>query len=133
MNDEIQAKLDTYPEHIKPYILDIRTLIFEVAKEQNQKIEESLKWNELSYSVKDGSNIRLDWKEKHPKNYFLYFSCQSKLVETFKKVYFDMLTFEKNRAIILEIEKPLQRDIVKHCIEVAFQYKKNKNLPMLGI
>jgi hypothetical protein len=133
MKDEIQNKINTYPKDIRPFILELRTLILEVAKEQNQELEESLKWNELSYSVKLGSNIRLDWKEKYPKNYFLYFNCNTKLVETFRKIYFDTLSFEKNRAIILEINKAFPKEIVKHCIELAFTYKNIKHLPMLGV
>lgn len=134
MNSTIKNKIDTYPNHIKPIILTLRNFILETAKEQNiSDIDETLKWNELSYSVKTGTPVRIDWKEKTPNKYFIFFNCQTKLIETFRKVYFNILEFEGNRAIVLDIDKEIPSDIIKHCIEVAFNYKKLKDLPLLGI
>lgn len=92
MKPEVQAKLDAYPEHITPFLLKIRELILDLAKEQNSgDVEETLKWGEPSYLVRNGSAVRFDWKPKFPEQYCLYFNCNTKLVETFRELYFDTL------------------------------------------
>ncbi|GAA59686.1 hypothetical protein P20652_1550 [Pseudoalteromonas sp. BSi20652] len=42
------------------------------------------------------------------------------------------LTFEGNRAIVLNSEKPLPEHPVKECIKLALTYHKVKRLPLLG-
>jgi len=41
------------------------------------------------------------WKASKPNQYALYFHCKTTLVDTFKELYSDVLTFEGNRAIVL--------------------------------
>lgn len=130
---EVQAKLDAYPEHIAPFLLKIRELILDLAKEQNSgDVEETLKWGEPSYLVKNGSAVRFDWKPKFPEQYCLYFNCNTKLVETFRELYFDTLQFQGNRAIVLDISLPLPEQAIRHCLGLALEYKKIKHLPLLG-
>jgi hypothetical protein len=130
---EVQAKLDAYPEHITPFLLKIRELILDLAKEQNSgDVEETLKWGEPSYLVKNGSAVRFDWKPKFPEQYCLYFNCNTKLVETFRELYFDTLKFQGNRAIVLDINQPLPEQAIRHCLRLALEYKKIKHLPLLG-
>ena len=50
-------------------------------------LEETLKWRESSYLTTGGSTLRMDWKEKAPEQYAIYFNCNTLLVATFKKVY----------------------------------------------
>lgn len=133
MNTEVQIKFDSYPEHIKPLILCLRELIFSIAVDLDaSKVEESLKWGEPSYQVKGGSPVRMDWKEKYPNQYFLFFHCQTKLVDTFRELYSNTLGFEGNRAIVLQADKELPKPAVKHCLEMAMNYKNIKHLPLLG-
>ena len=133
MKNEIQAKFDSYPEQIKPLILCLRELVFSIAEDLDTgKVEESLKWGEPSYQVKGGSPVRMDWKEKHPNQYFLFFHCQTKLVDTFRELYSDILEFEGNRAIVLQTDKKLPKTVIKHCLEMAMNYKSIKHLPLLG-
>ncbi|WP_428243476.1 DUF1801 domain-containing protein [Gynuella sp.] len=133
MKAEVQAKFDSYPKHIKPLILKLRTLILSVAENMDLGgIEEALKWGEPSYQVKSGSPVRMDWKEKYPNQYFLFFHCQTKLVDTFRELYSDVLEFEGNRAIVLHVDQKLPEQAVQHCIEMAMKYKNIKHLPLLG-
>ncbi|MBJ7536259.1 DUF1801 domain-containing protein [Marinomonas transparens] len=133
MKSDVQAKLDSYPEHIKPLLLNVRELILEIVEEQNLgDLEETLKWGEPSYLVKTGSTVRFDWKPKSPEQYCLYFNCKTKLVDTFREIYFETLQFQGNRAIELSIHDPFPTQAIRQCIELALKYKKVKHLPLLG-
>jgi hypothetical protein len=112
----------------------LRQLVFDVAKETDGvgEIEETLKWGEPSYLAKGGSTIRMDWKSKTPDQYALYFHCKTKLVDTFKELYRDKVTFEGNRAIIFDQHDELPIEALKHCIALALTYHQRKDLPLLG-
>ncbi|GLQ33581.1 DUF1801 domain-containing protein [Litoribrevibacter albus] len=133
MSSDIQAIFDRYPAHVRPCLLRLRSLILDIAESVNLgKVEEALKWGEPSFQVKSGSPIRMDWKEKTPDQYYLFFHCQTKLVDTFRELYSNSLPFEGNRAIVLDVNKDLPEDIIRHCLTLAMQYKRIKHLPLLG-
>lgn len=133
MPAQIEEKFNQYPDHIKPLMLNLRQMILQIAEElQLGEVEESLKWGEPSYLVKQGSPIRMDWKVRTPENYFLFFHCQTKLVETFRELYPAELEFEGKRAIVFSINKKVPNNIISHCFRLAMQYKTLKHLPLLG-
>ena len=134
MNKPVDDKFAKYPAHVKTKMHDLRTLILETAAENDAigELEETLKWGEPSYISKIGSTVRIDWKEKAPNKYAIYFNCNTILVETFRELYGDSLTFEGNRAISLNLDNEPPRDILKHCISLALTYHKVKHLPLLG-
>lgn len=133
MKAEVKEKFDSYPMHITPFILQLRELIFTIANDLNLgEVDEALKWGEPSYQVKGGSPVRIDWKPDSPDQYFLFFHCQTKLVDTFRELYSDVLKFQGNRAIVLHTDKNLPTKIIRHCIELAMKYKSIKHLPLLG-
>ncbi|PIE91259.1 MAG: hypothetical protein CR997_01880 [Acidobacteria bacterium] len=133
MNKEVEKKFNDYPDKVRPKLLNLRTLILQLASDLKLgEVEESLKWGEPSYSVKTGSPIRIDWKSKSPNNYYLFFNCRTKLVDTFKELYGNTLLFEGNRAIKLKLSEPLPEKIIEHCIKLSLTYKKIRHLPLLG-
>ena len=130
---KVEEKFQAYPKKIKKKLVYLRQLILETAKEIGiEQLEETLKWGEPSYLVKKGSTIRIDWKSKTPEQYAIYFKCTSKLVLTFKEIYGDLFTYEKNRAILFELNDPVPREALKDCIGMALQYHLVKHLPRLG-
>ena len=130
MNKDVENIFNNYPEFIKSKLIKLRELIYIVAQEQNLgAVEESLKWGEPSYSVINGSPIRIGFKGS---SCYLFFHCQSKLVSTFRELYSHNLTFEGNRAIVLNSEKPLPEHPLKACIKLALTYHSVKRLPLLG-
>ena len=131
MNPSIKEKFDAYPDHVRELMFDLRGLILEVAQE-NGAVDESLKWGEPSYSAKKGTPIRIDWKEKSPEQYAVFFNCQTKLIPTFREV-FPNLEYEGKRAIVLRINKTLPVKELMKCLETALRYKEVKNLPALGL
>ncbi|MBL4799345.1 MAG: DUF1801 domain-containing protein [Oleispira sp.] len=133
MEIQIKHKFDSYPKDAKAVLLQVRSLILEIAQQQNLgAVEETLKWGEPSYLVKGGSAVRFDWKEKTPQHYFLFFNCKTKLVDTFRELYSDDLEFQGNRAIVLNLNEPIPSAILQHCIELSLKYKSIKHLPLLG-
>lgn len=133
MENSVKGKFDSYPDNIRPLLLKLREIILDVAKDYEVgPIEESLKWGEPSYIAKGGSTVRIDWKPKHPHQYFIYFHCQTVLVETFKEMYGDVFLYEGKRAIILDARKKIPSTELRHCISLALRYHKLKNLPLLG-
>lgn len=133
MNTIIKNKFDTYPEHVKVRLLEVRALIFEVReKESIDKITETLKWGEPSYLTKKGSTIRMGWKSKTPECVSMFFHCQTTLIETFKEVYGDTFQYIGNREIILPISGDLPLAELKACISMSLRYHSIKHLPLLG-
>ena len=133
-NVAVANKFSQYPDTVRPKMLDLRQLVLDTAQELNklEDLEETLKWEEPSYLAKGGSTIRMDWKAGKPNQYALYFICTTKLVDTFREVYGESLSYEGNRALVFSLKKKLPRQEVKHCIRMALDYHRLKKLPLLG-
>lgn len=133
MSTIAEQVISTYPPAAQAKIRALRSLVMQVACEQNFGVViEAIKWGELSFSVKSGSPFRMAWKAKTPTNYHLYFHCQTKLVDTFRVLFSDELQFEGNRAIALKLEEDMPAALLYRCIAIAMDYKNLKNLPLLG-
>lgn len=128
--DYIKSKPDKPCERL----IKLRTLMIKVAEQYDDitSLNESFKWGEPSYQSDIGSLVRIDYKAKTPDKYYIYFICNTRLVETFREIYGDVLQLEGNRAIVLEVDKAFDETIIKHCLSLALRYKKIKHLPMLG-
>lgn len=132
---EFEEVFKDYPPHIRPKMQNLRSIIRDCAEELENitQMEETLKWGEPSYLVDKGSTIRIDWKEKTPNQYAMYFKCTSKLVPTFRKLYKDIFTFEENRAITFKMKEKIPEKELKQCIKTALRYHTVKHLKNLGI
>lgn len=130
---EVKCVFATYPKEIQEKLLHVRELLYKTAKEiENISIiTESLKWNEPSYSTKEGSPIRLGYKKAKPENYSIYFNCNTKLVVTFRKLFSDRFTFVGNREMVFHKNDLVDEEALKYCITLALTYKLRKHLPML--
>ncbi len=130
----VAAKFKSYPIDVRKKLDFLRKLILEVAAANNSihEIEETLKWGEPSYLTKKGSTLRMDWKDKNPDQYAMYFKCTSKLVPTFREVFGDTFSYEKNRAIIFSLDDKIPEKKLKACIAMALSYHSIKHLPRLG-
>ncbi len=134
INPKVKEVFDEYPKPIRPKMMRLRQLVLDVANEIEsiKHLEETLKWGEPSYLAKKGSTIRMDWKNKAPDQYAMYFKCTSKLVETFKMLYGKTFKFEGSRAIVFNLDDEIPVAELKHCISLALTYHQIKHLPMLG-
>lgn len=131
----VKTVFKKYPKSVMTQMNYLRELILETASEIEglDSLQETLKWGEPSYLAKSGSTLRIDWKEKSPDQYAMYFKCTSKLVPTFKAVYKDKFEFEKNRAIVFKLNDKIPKEELKSCIRMALTYHKIKQLPLLGV
>lgn len=134
-NPAVTSRFENYPLAVKSKMDSLRKLIIEVAEETEgvDHLEETLKWGEPAYIAKNGSTLRIDWKDKTPAQYAMYFQCTSQLVPTFRFVFGETFEYEGNRAITLPIEGDLPISEVKKCIAAALTYHKVKQLPTLGL
>lgn len=134
-SSDVSTAISKYPGDIQEKLQYLRSLILEAASEieNDNKLEETLKWGESSYTTKNGSTIRIDWKEKNPNQYAMYFHCKTKLVDTFKERYKNIFNYEGNRAIIFNTNESIPAEELKHCIKLSLTYHTIKHLPMLGI
>ena len=127
----IEVIFNAYPEAIQTKMLCLRSLIFEVASNipEIESIEETIKWGEPSYRalpVRLGSTIRMNWKEKTPDVYYLFFHCKTCLIETFRNIYGDIFTYGRKRSLIFKINQPLPIEALSDCIEMALTYHQWK-------
>ncbi|WP_407481531.1 hypothetical protein [Elizabethkingia meningoseptica] len=78
-NTEVNDKFKNYPESVREKMQFLRQLVIETAEETNgvEALEETLKWGEPSFVTKNGSTLRMDWKERAPGQYAMYFQCSS--------------------------------------------------------
>lgn len=133
-NPEVDVVFARYPPSVRKQMQKLRKLILSVAENALElpKLEETLKWGEPSYLAKHGSTVRIDWKEKNPDQYAIYFKCTSKLVPTFRELYPETFQFEDNRAIVFRLDDSIPEKELTHCIKMALRYHKLKHLPFLG-
>jgi len=131
---QVELKFQSYPKGVSEKLRSLRKLILETALEIGsiKAVEETLKWGEPSYLVKKGTTIRIDWKPRAPQQYGMYFSCQTSLIPTFKVLYGGLFKYEKDRALLFDLNEDLPLKEVKECIALALQYHLVKNLPLLG-
>jgi len=136
-NKEVEAVFKHYPPHLYDKLFFLRGLIIQTAIDSNEidALEETLKWGEPSYLTKTGSTVRLGWNKSSPpsqQQYMIYFHCKTKLVDTFKELYGDTFRYEGNRAIVFEMDEIIPEPVLCHCILLSLNYKKIKDLPLLG-
>ncbi|WP_422104102.1 hypothetical protein [Winogradskyella sp.] len=80
---KVEVVFSNYPDTVRHKMLALRNLVIETAKETDgvKTLEETLKWGEPSFITKIGSTIRMDWKQKSPEQYAMYFQCTSRLMK----------------------------------------------------
>ncbi len=133
MNPSVKQVIDSYPNEIQDKILQLRQLVFDVAKESDLSLTETLKWNEPSYLTKGGSTVRIAWRKSFLNHYGIFFNCKTSLIETFKEIYPQEFNFDGNRALIFSLDDELPEKELKHCVHLSFNYHVLKHLPLLGV
>jgi hypothetical protein len=123
-----------YPDKVRDKMQYLRALVIETAKEEGiDELEETLRWGEPSFITKNGSTLRMDWKEKSPDQYAMYFQCTSRLVDTFRMVFDRTFQYEGSRAIVFQLNQKIPELELKECIKASLRYHKVKHLMTLGI
>ena len=131
----VECVFEQYPIEVRSKMFALRDLVFTTAERAgvSPSLVESLKWGEPAYQCREGSTLRMHWKENDPDSYRLFFHCGTSLVSTFREVYKCNFTFEGNRAIRFSTCEEPDLSLVGRCIEVSLLYHRVKKLPLLGL
>ncbi len=119
------GNLDGLTEPIRSKLAPLRRLVLDVAASNDAigPLSESLKWGEPSYTPAQkgvGSSVRI--APRRDGKLAMNFICHTGLVARFREIYSGTLVFEGNRTIIIDPERPLQKDELRHCIGMALTY-----------
>ncbi len=131
MDKTVNKKIESYPDPIKKKLLYLRALILDVAKNTDGVglIEETLKWDQLSYltsETKSGTTIRIDWRPKCPDEYALYVNCKTNLIDQYTTLFPEEFSYEGNRAVVFNINKKIPENALRTCIQIALRYHLDK-------
>lgn len=132
---KVEKTFANYPDSVRRKMQKLRELVIETARETEgiSRLEETLKWGEPSFITKNGSTLRIDWKEKTPEQIAMYFQCTSRLVDTFRLVFDHKFQYEGKRAILFPLDQKIPIEELKACIKASLIYHKVKHLETLGI
>src|SRR5690606_28656645 len=108
-NPKVEDIFANYPDPVRNKMRFLRGLVIETAEETEgiDDLEETLKWGEPSFITKNGSTLRMDWKEKSPDQYAMYFQCTSRLVNTSRMIFDRKFQYKENGAIIFQQNQKL--------------------------
>jgi len=123
----VAAVFAALPAPLQPPLLALRTLIYDVAGDL--PLGETLKWGEPAYrprAPRTGTTIRINALRGSTTHYALYVPCQTNLIEIYRDLYADHLSFEGKRAIILNAADPRPEAILRHCVALAFGYHSDR-------
>lgn len=132
---KVETVFANYPDFVRDKLQHLRKLVIETAEETEgvTVLEETLKWGEPSFVTKNGSTLRMDWKEKTPDQYAMYFQCTSRLVDTFRLVFDHKFQYEGKRAIVFQLNQKIPELELKECIKASLIYHNVKEQITLGI
>ena len=132
MEQSVKAKFDSYPENAKNRLLELRSIIFDVAEMDASigELKETLKWGEPSYlthKTNSGTTIRIDWKEKHPSEIALFVNCKTTLLDQYRGLFPDTFRYQGERAVWIKLENSLPEFELRACIKMALRYHIDKS------
>ena len=130
--DQLFAKtIAPYSPAVRSLLRQLRKLVLSTARDIKDvgPVAQELRWNQFSFLTLEsgsGSTIRIDGRRTEANKAAIYFHCQSGLVDQFKEHYKNLLTFEGQRAIILDVQKDLPEAAIRHCILLALTHHLRK-------
>ncbi len=132
-NTDVAAIFADYPAGIRKRLLELRQLIFDVARSTKGvgEIEETIRWGQPSYITAQsgsGTTIRVDKVKNQPGQLAIYVHCQTSLIDDFRKKHGNSLVFETNRAIHLSESAALPKSKLREFIKAALTYHARKRL-----
>lgn len=129
--DAVYRALSRHPDTVRARLLEIRLLIFAVAKDIGDvgPLTETLKWGEPAYLTeisRSGTTIRLGATREAPHNSALLFNCKTSLIDMFRNTFTADFTFEGNRALVIPTDRELPRAPLLFCLSAALTYHRRR-------
>ena len=125
-NAEVKAVFDASPPALRPALMAVREMIFDVAHRTPGvgPLDECLKWGEPAYLTAEtgsGSTVRLTQDKTHPDRLAVHLNCNTTLVAQFREIYPGTFVYAGNRSILLDGTAPPPAELA-HCIALALTY-----------
>ena len=137
MNRKVKAAFAAHPADVRAGLEGLRELILQTARETAGvgPITEDLRWGQPSFltlATGSGSTIRIDGLRNRPDAYAIFFHCQTGLVDAFKELYAEQLSFVGDRAIAFRVGERLPKAELSHCISMALTHHLRKKAARKG-
>ena len=118
---------DAYPDVIRTKLMHLRQLIFRTASDTEGvgQLEETLKWGQPSYltpQTRSGTTIRIDRIKSEPDQYGMFVHCQTSLIATYRELFGNVLRYDGNRCIKLDVRDDPPQHALQRCIGLALTY-----------
>ena len=130
---EVTATFASYDPAVRAELLVLRHLILATADETAGvgRIEETLKWGQPSYlttQTHSGSTVRIaPTKSGSDGDYAMFFICHTNLVERFRIMFGDTLTYDADRALLFSLGTELPENEIRQCVTMALTYHLTKS------
>jgi hypothetical protein len=123
-NPEVAAVFASHPPHLQERLLALRALILKPAQATPGvgRIEETLKWGQISYLTPDsrsGTTLRIDAEGDGTA---IFVNCQTDLVQRYKALYPETFGYAGERAVLLAADSPIDEAALGHCVALALTY-----------
>ncbi|MDF1729967.1 MAG: DUF1801 domain-containing protein [Minwuia sp.] len=123
---DVRAAFEAFPDAFHQPLRDLRQLILETAEEDPRigTLRETLKWGQPSWlpaRPRVGTTIRLG-ADRPGAHLALFFHCQTSVIRDFRNGPGRDMRFDGNRAILLDPDSPLPRDLLRLPIRHALTY-----------
>ena len=127
-NPEVAAVFASHPAQQRERLLALRELILSTAAATPGvgRIEETLKWGQISYLTPEtgsGTTVRIDAEGDGAA---IFVNCQTDLVQRFRALYPDTFGYAGERAVLLAADKPVDEAALGHCVALALTYHAAK-------
>lgn len=120
-----------FPQALTEKLIQLRSLVLDVARDDPAigPLEETLKWGQpafLTTATGSGTTVRIHGHKRSTDTYALFVHCQTDLIDRYRHLYKDRLTFDGNRALLFDVRDALPVDVLRHCIAMALTYHSRK-------
>lgn len=122
LDPKIEETFALLPEPARTRLLNLRSLIFKIAAEQNETVSETLKWGQPSYQSASGTPIRLGIPKSG--GYALFVHCQTSVISEFRNTFEDAFSYEGNRAVLFQEDDQIDVKKVAVLINSALTYRR---------
>lgn len=128
---DVQAVFDAYPPAVRSRLLELRSLILDIAATTPGAgpLDETLKWGQPSYLTAEtgsGTTVRLGPKKGDDASCCLFIHCQTSLVDRFRALPdAGGLVFEGTRAVVFDVDDPLPEGAAVF-VRAALTYHRDK-------
>ena len=128
---DIAAALDACPAAQRAALEQLRALIFQTAAALPEvgPLTETLKWGEPAYlteATRTGSTLRIGPVQGRPDRVALFVNCQTVLADRFRQRFGPALEVQGDRAVLIDVAAPLDREVLGACIAMVLTYHRWK-------